>query len=134
MAVSCCLEEKGVMSSLQESLRRFLTVEGVRTAAVIDIATGMIVRSVGKTDPDFSVVAVCVADEARAARAALGTDSLAGDLDQITTVTGGRLHVSRVLGTQPGEGLLLFVDLERAKSNVGLASLRVGELAPAVLA
>jgi hypothetical protein len=127
-------KKKGVMSTLQGSLRRFLAVEGVRTAAIIDIATGMIVRSVGKTDPDFSIAAVCVADEARAARAALGTDSLAGDLDQITTVTDGRLQVSRVLGAQPGEGLLLFVELERAKSNAGLASLRIGQLAPAVLA
>jgi hypothetical protein len=122
------------MSTLQESLRRFLTVEGVRTAAIIDIATGMIVRSVGKTDPDFPAAAVCVADEARAVRATLGTGSPGGDLDQITTVTGGRLLVSRVLESQPGEGLLLFVDLDRAKSNVGLASLRVGQLAPAVLA
>jgi hypothetical protein len=125
---------KEVMSALQKSLRRFLAVEGVRTAALVDIATGMIVRSVGKADPDVTAAAVCVADEARAARAAMGADSLAGDLDLITTVTASRLHVSQVLGTQPGEGLLLFVDIERTRSNVGLASLRVGQLAPMVLA
>jgi hypothetical protein len=126
------------MSILQESLRRFLTVEGVRTAALIDIATGMIVRSVGKPDPDLAATAVCVADEARtaraAARAALGADSLADELAEIMVVTGSRLHVSRILQRSPGEGLLLFVDLERDKSNPGLASLQVGQLASAVLA
>jgi predicted regulator of Ras-like GTPase activity (Roadblock/LC7/MglB family) len=122
------------MSRLQESLRCFLAVEGVRTAALIDIATGMIVRSVGKPDSDLGATAACVADEARAARSALGADSPADDLVEITTVTGSRLHVSRVLRRSPSEGLLLFVDLERGKSNLGLASLRVSQLAPAVLA
>jgi hypothetical protein len=60
------------MSALQESLRHVLTVDGVRTAALIDVATGMIVRSVGKPDPDLATTAACVADEARAARSALG--------------------------------------------------------------
>ena len=122
------------MSTLQESLRCFLAVEGVRTAALIDIATGMIVRSVGKPDPDLAATAVCVADEARTARAALVAGIPADDLVEITTVTSSRLHVSRILRGSPSEGLLLFVDLERDRSNVGLASLRVGQLTPAVLA
>ena len=122
------------MSTLQESLRCFLAVEGLRTAALIDIATGMIVRSVGKPEPSLAATAACVADEARAARDALGADCPAEDLVEITTVTGSRLHVSTVLRRSPSEGLLLFVDLDRAKSNLGLAALRVGELAPAVLA
>jgi hypothetical protein len=122
------------MSRLQESLRSFLAVEGVRTAALIDIATGMIVRSVGKLDPDLPATAACVALEARAARGALGPGAQGDELVEITTVTGSRLHVSRILQGQPSEGLLLFVDVARDKSNVGLASLRIGQLAPAVLA
>jgi len=94
----------------------------------------MIVRSVGKLDPDLPATAACVADEARAVRSALGADSLAGDLVEIATATGSRLHVSRVLWQSPSEGMLLFVELERDKSNLGLAALRVSELAPAVLA
>ena len=122
------------MSSLQESLRRFLTVEGVRTAAVIDIATGMIVRSVGKPDPDLAATAARVADEARAVRSALGAAGTADELIEITATTGSRLHVSRMLRHSPSDGLLLFVDLERTKSNLGLAVLQVGQFAPAVLA
>lgn len=117
------------MSSLQESLRCFLAVEGLRTAALIDIATGMIVRSVGRPEPNLAATAACVADEARAVR-----ERIAEDLVEITTVTSSRLHVARVLRRTPCEGLLLFVDLERGKSNLGLAALRIGELAPAVLA
>jgi hypothetical protein len=122
------------MSKLQESLRRFLTVEGVRTATLIDVATGMIVRSVGKPDPDLAATAACAADEVRAARSALGADGPPGDVVEMTTVTSSRLHVSRILQGSPSEGLLLLVDLERDKSNLGLAALRIGQLAPAVLA
>lgn len=124
----------------------------------------MIVRSVGKPEPSLAATAACVADEARAARDVLGAGCPAEDLVEITTVTGSRLHVSRLLRSSPSapgpeviliemtatigsrlhmsrllrsspnDGLLLFVDLERAKSNLGLATLRVGQLAPAVLA
>jgi hypothetical protein len=122
------------MSKLQESLRSFLAVEGVRTAALIDIATGMIVRSVGKPDPDLPVVAERAAEEVRAARSALGPADTTADLMEITVTTGSRLQVSRILQCSPSDGLLLFVDLERAKSNLGLASVWVDRLAPAVLA
>jgi hypothetical protein len=122
------------MSTLQESLRSLLVVEGVRTAALIDVATGMIVRSVGKPDPDLPATAACLADEARAVRSAVGAGGPAGQLVEIATVTGSRLQLSRILQDRPGEGLLLFVDLERGKSNIALASLRTGQLAPAVLA
>ncbi len=122
------------MSRLQESLRPFLAVEGVRTAALIDVATGMIVRSVGQPDPELPATAACVADEARAARDATGVDGETDELVEMTTVTASRLHVSRILRSGPGEGLLLFVDLERGRSNLGLATLRVSQLSPAVLA
>lgn len=122
------------MSRLQESLRRFLAVEGVRTAALIDVATGMIVRSVGKPDPDLPAVAACAADEVSAVRSAMRSAGTADDLTEIITTTGSRIHVSRILQRSPSDGLLLFVDLERARSNPGLAALRVSELAPAVLA
>lgn len=122
------------MSRLHDSLRSFLAVDGVRTAALIDMATGMIVRSVGQTDPDLPTTAARVADEARAVRSALGAAGAADDLVEITTTIASRLHVCRILQRSPSDGLLLFVDLERAKSNLGLASLRVSQLAPAVLA
>jgi hypothetical protein len=75
-----------------------------------------------------------MADEARTVRGALGPGRPGGGLDEISLVTEGRLHVSKVLDSRLGEGLLLFVDLDRTRVNIALASLRVGRLAPAVLA
>jgi hypothetical protein len=125
---------EGIVSGLKESLGQILAVEGVRTAAVIDIATGMVVRSAGTEDAGFAAVAAGIADEARLARAALGPGHPAGDLDEISLVTRDRLQVSRILDSRLGERLLLFVDLDRAQANIALASLQVSHVAPTVLA
>ncbi len=122
------------MSSLTESLGQVMAVDGVRAAALIDIATGMVVRAVGQEGTDLAEAAASMADEARMARAVLGPARPGGEVDEICLVTADRLHVTKVLGSRLGEGMLLFVDLDRARVNIALASLRVGQLAPAVLA
>ena len=59
-------------SSLQEAIARLLAMEGVLTVALIDIASGMVVRSAGEQGAGLAGAAASVADEARAAREALG--------------------------------------------------------------
>jgi hypothetical protein len=122
------------VSSLADSLDQVMAIQGVRAAALIDIETGMIVQSVGVQAAGFPVAAASMADEARRARAAVGPDQPGGDLDEISLVTTGQMHLSKVLDTRPGDGLLLFVDLDRNRVNMGLAALQVRQLAPAVLA
>ena len=124
----------GEVSSLDESLRRILAVEGVRSAALIDLATGMVVRSAGAEPATLPEAAASLAGEVRAADQAQGPLRPGGDLDEISLVTSKRLLLTKVLeARRPGEGLLLFVDVDRARANPALASLRIGQAAPAVL-
>jgi hypothetical protein len=122
----------GFVSTLEESLRQVLAVDGVRVAALVDIATGMVVRSAGDEGQDFPTAAACVADEARACRAALGPGSPGGELDEFSVLTASRIHLARMISAGPGEGLVLFADLDRARANLALASLRVGQVASVV--
>jgi hypothetical protein len=122
-----------VESSLQEALHHVLAAEGVRTVALIDIASGMVVRSAGEPNPGLAAAAASLADEARAARGLLGPRP-GGELEEISAMTDRGLHLSKVLADRPGDGFLLFVDLDRARANMALASLRVGQLASVVLA
>ena len=122
------------MASLIDSLRQVMAVDGVRSAALVDIATGMVVQSAGEEGKDFMAAAAAMADEARMARAALGPGRPGGDLEEISLITARRVHLSKLLGTRLGEGMLLFVDVDRSRVNIALASLQVGQLAPAVLA
>jgi hypothetical protein len=120
--------------SLSESLDRVMTIQGARAAVLIDIATGMIVQSAGQVAGDFPAAAASMAGEAQTARGVFGRGQDDGDLDQISLITARRLQVSAVVGHRTGDGLLLFVDLDRARANMALALLRIGELAPQVLA
>jgi hypothetical protein len=122
------------VASLIDSLHQVMAVDGVRSAALVDIATGMVVRSAGEEGTEFLAAAAGLADEARMARAALGPGRPGGDLEEISVITARRVHLSKVLGTRLGEGMLLFVDVDRTRVNIALASLQVGQLAPAVLA
>ena len=122
------------MSSLDESLRQILAVGGVRTAALIDVATGMVVRSAGaQEDANLPAAAASMADAARAARAAQGPGEPGGELEGIVLSTGRRVHFTRILQPGPGDGLLLFIALDRARATTALATLRAGQLVPAVL-
>jgi hypothetical protein len=125
---------EGDVASLEESLRHVLAADGVRAAALIDIATGMIVCSAGEQGADLPAAAASMADEARMARAVLGPDRPGGDLEEISLVCKGRLYVSKVLDFPSAQGMLLYVDLDRSRANIALASRQVSQLAPAVLA
>jgi len=122
------------VSSLDDSLRRILTVDGVHAAALIDVATGMVVRSAGEEHPNLPAAAASMADEIRAARAARGPEQPGGELDGIVLFATSRMHLTRILRSRPGEGLLLFIDLDLSEANMALASMRVGKMSVAVLA
>jgi hypothetical protein len=119
---------------LSESLRRVLDVAGARTAALVDIGTGMVVCSAGDGTADIPAAAAGLAGEARSAMSAFGPVHQGGNLTEVTVVTGSRFLLSKILDSRPGEGLLLFVDLDRARTNLALASWQVGQAASALLA
>jgi hypothetical protein len=123
-----------IVSGLSESLRRVLEVDGARTAAVLDVGTGMIVSVAGDEPDGLPEAAASLADEARLAGASLGPDDPAGDLEEMLVVTPARFQFLQVLSRAHGEGLLLFVDVDRARTNVALAAQQVARAAPAVLA
>ncbi|HLK75601.1 MAG TPA: hypothetical protein VKU77_18350 [Streptosporangiaceae bacterium] len=122
------------MPSLSESLERVMTIQGARAAALIDIATGMIVQSAGQPAGDFPAAAASLAGEAQTVCDVLGRGQEDGGLEEISLITASRLQVSAVAGPRSGDGVLLFVDLDRARANMALALRRIGELAPQVLA
>jgi hypothetical protein len=124
----------GIVPSLIDSLRGILEIEGARTAALVDAATGMVLRSAGEEGVELPAAAACLADEARLAAAALGPAEPGGELREVAVVTASRFQVLRVLESRPGEGTLLFVDLDRSRTNMALATLQVGQSAPGLLA
>lgn len=121
------------MPGLQESLHQILRVAGARAAALIDVSTGMVVGSAGEEHAGLPAVGMSLADEVRLACAGPGLPG-AGGLEEVMLVTETRLHLVRVLDQRPDGQLALFVDLDRARTNIALAAWQVAQAAPAVLA
>lgn len=133
--VSCRVFLRGNnVPALNDSLRRVAGIAGVRTAALLDAGTGMVIRSAGDAGADFAAAAANLAEEYRAVGRALGPDGLGGELEQVAVVTASRFQVLKVLDRRPGDGLLLHVNVDRAQTNIALADLQISQAAPAVLA
>jgi len=122
------------VARLSESLHRVLDVAGARTAALVDIGTGTVVCAAGDGGAAFPAAAAGMAGEARSAMSAFGPARPGGDLDEVAVVTGSRFLLSKVVDSRAGEGLLLFVDFDRAQTNMALAAWQVGQAASALLA
>jgi hypothetical protein len=118
---------------LSQYLSQILRANGAKTAALVDVATGMVIRAAGQAGTALRDAAVGVADEARLASAALGGAGTGGQLEEILMVTRDRFQLLKVLDWRQGDGLLLFVDLERAGTNLGLAAWEVSQAAADVL-
>jgi hypothetical protein len=118
---------------LSEYLNQILRANGAKTAALVDVGTGMVVRAAGQTGTGLRDAAVGVADEARLASAALGGASTGGQLEEILMITSERFQLLKVLDWRQGDGLLLFVDIERSGTNLGLAAWEVSQAAEAML-
>lgn len=130
-----CISRAGsIVPGLHESLQQILGVEGARTVALVDVGTGMVVGSAGDQPAGFPVAAAGLADEARLADGALGAGRPGGDLDELLLITKSSFHLVKILNRWQDEGLLLFVDLDRSRTNVALATLQVAQAASAVLA
>lgn len=120
------------MPDLSQYLNQILRSNGAKTAALVDVATGMVVRAAGQAGTALRDAAAGVADEARLASAALGGASGGGQLEEILMITRERFQLLKVLDWRQGDGLLLFVDLERAGTNLGLAAWEVSQAAASV--
>jgi hypothetical protein len=125
--------ETGAISVLDACLGEVLRIDGVRAAVLIDPATGMIICSAGELNARLAEAADSMADEIRAVMNATGSQ-LGGDgLEEISVLTQRRCHLLEVIELSAGGSLVLFVEVDRAMSNVALAGWHIRQLLPTLL-
>ncbi len=122
------------MPDLDESLHQILRADGVKSVAVVDVGTGMVVRAAGELGTGLRAAAASAADEARLVTTALAGAQAGGRLEEILLTTPSRCHLLRILDWRQGEGLLLFADISRSHTNISLAGRQFAQAAPTILA
>ena len=113
------------MSNINESLAALIAVDGAKAAAVVDSSTGMLLGEAG-SGVDLEVAAAGNTEVVRAKLRTVKSLGLSDDIDDILITLTSQYHVIRPLSSTPE--VFIYLVLDRAKSNLALARMKVKEI------
>lgn len=117
-------EEMSVgMANVEVSLKETMTsIEGALGAALVDYTTGMALGTLGGgKDLDLTVAAAGNTDVIRAKVRTMEHLGMKDDIEDVLITLGSQYHLIRLLKGRGGNGLFLYVVLEKAKANLAMA-------------
>jgi hypothetical protein len=98
------------------------SIEGSVGAALVDYTSGMALGTLGGgKDLDLSVAAAGNTDVIRAKARTMEHLGLKDDIEDMLITLGGQYHLIRLLKSRGGNGLFLYLVLDKAKSNLAMA-------------
>ncbi|CAL9335263.1 hypothetical protein [Streptomyces sp. NPDC029526] len=111
------------MASVEVSLKEIMTaIEGCLGAAVVDYSSGMALGTLGGgKDLDLTVAAAGNTDVIRAKVRTMELLGLTGQIEDILITLGGQYHLIRLVTGRSGNGLFLYVVLDKSRSNLAMA-------------
>ncbi|WUM95947.1 hypothetical protein OG905_04690 [Streptomyces sp. NBC_00322] len=115
------------MVSLETSLKEAMTsIEGSLGAALVDYTSGMALGTLGGgKDLDLSVAAAGNTDVIRAKTRTMEQLGLKDEIEDVLITLGDQYHLIRLLKGRSGNGLFLYLVLDKAKSNLAMARHRL---------
>jgi len=111
------------MSNVEICLKEIMTsIEGSLGTALVDYTSGMALGTLGGgKDLDLTVAAAGNTDVIRAKTRTMEHLGLKGEIEDILITLGSQYHVLRPLKGRGGNGLFLYLVLDRGKSNLAMA-------------
>ncbi|MER7489305.1 hypothetical protein ABTY20_26035 [Streptomyces sp. NPDC126497] len=111
------------MATVEVSLKDIMTaVEGALGAAVVDYSSGMALGTLGGgKDLDLTVAAAGNTDVVRAKVRTMELLGLTSRLEDVLITLGNQYHLIRPVTGRNGNGLFLYLVLDRARSNLAMA-------------
>lgn len=111
------------MANVEVSLKETMTsIEGALGAALVDYTSGMALGTLGGgKDLDLAVAAAGNTDVIRAKTRTMEHLGLNGEIEDMLITLGHQYHIIRPLKGRSGNGLFLYLALDRAKSNLAMA-------------
>ncbi|MEU1409265.1 hypothetical protein ABZ471_44760 [Streptomyces sp. NPDC005728] len=111
------------MASVEVSLKEMMAgVEGVLGAAVVDYTSGMALGTLGGgKDLDLTVAAAGNTDVIRAKVRTMEQLGLKGQIEDILITLDRQYHLIRLVTGRTGNGLFLYLVLDKARSNLAMA-------------
>ncbi|MER5461530.1 MULTISPECIES: hypothetical protein [unclassified Streptomyces] len=111
------------MPSVETSLKEAMTsIEGSLGAALVDYTSGMALGTLGGgKDLDLAVAAAGNTDVIRAKTRTIEQLGLKDGIEDVLITLGTQYHLIRLLKSRGGNGLFLYLVLDKAKSNLAMA-------------
>ncbi|KKD06414.1 hypothetical protein [Streptomyces sp. WM6386] len=111
------------MASVEVSLKEMMAgVEGSLGAAVVDYTSGMALGTLGGgKDLDLTVAAAGNTDVIRAKVRTMEQLGLNGRIEDILITLDSQYHLIRLVTGRTGNGLFLYLVLDKARSNLAMA-------------
>ncbi|NBM15169.1 hypothetical protein [Streptomyces sp. GC420] len=111
------------MANVEISLKETMTsIEGALGAALVDYTSGMALGTLGGgKDLDLAVAAAGNTDVIRAKARTMEHLGLKDGIEDMLITLGTQYHLIRLLKGRGGNGLFLYLVLDKAKSNLAMA-------------
>ncbi|MET9085483.1 hypothetical protein ACIPX0_10025 [Streptomyces sp. NPDC090075] len=111
------------MASVEVSLKEMMAgVEGAMGAAVVDYTSGMALGTLGGgKDLDLTIAAAGNTDVIRAKVRTMEELGLKGRIEDILITLEKQYHLIRLITGRSGNGLFLYLVLDKARSNLAMA-------------
>ncbi|WP_399208226.1 hypothetical protein [Streptomyces sp. SLBN-118] len=102
------------------------SIEGSLGVALVDYTSGMALGTLGGgKDLDLSVAAAGNTDVIRAKTRTMEQLGLKDEIEDVLITLGDQYHLIRLLKGRSGNGLFLYLVLDKAKSNLAMARHRL---------
>jgi hypothetical protein len=111
------------VANVEVSLKEMMAgVEGALGAAVVDYTSGMALGTLGGSKSlDLTVAAAGNTDVIRAKVRTMEALGLKGQIEDILITLDSQYHLIRLITGRNGNGLFLYLVLDKARSNLAMA-------------
>ncbi|MFD0066450.1 hypothetical protein ACFRAI_32345 [Streptomyces sp. NPDC056637] len=111
------------MANTEAALKDAVTsIEGATAAALVDYTSGMALGTIGSTkDFDLEVAAAGNTDVVRAKLRTMEHLGLKDEIEDILITLGTQYHLLRLLSGRSGNGLFLYLVLDKSRANLAMA-------------
>lgn len=108
------------MASVDVTLKSALDIDGALAVALVDYESGMTLGKLGDA-LDLDLAAAGNTEVVRAKLRTMASLGLDDTIEDILITLGSQIHLIRLLTSASGQGLFLYLVLDKGRSNLAMA-------------
>ena len=116
------------MAQLDISLKEAMNIAGAVGVALVDFDSGMLLGSAGGGELDLEVAAAGNTEVVRAKMNTMQQLGLKDQIEDILITLGTQYHLIRLVQGNKGQGLFLYLALNKQQANLAMARRQLSEI------